>query len=100
MAFQSDGWSDREDGMVFIPRGQVVHIAHPGGEDTTDALRKFALEWYSTKTAMVVQNSTLIGRMGNAVVKEVNLNNASSATSVMKVIKAVSAKFSRELEVL
>jgi hypothetical protein len=98
MAFYSES-SGNEDGIVFVPAGRTIHINHPGGTKTNHALTSYAEEWYGSRARMVVENSRLIGQIGNAVAKVVS-KNKSTPTMVISTIKMISAEYSRELSVL
>jgi hypothetical protein len=89
----------KDQGIVFVPAGTVIHVMHPGGEKTAGALAEYAHSWYATRPNMIIESSRLIGQIGNAVAAAVNTQGSSFST-VYSAIKKVTSAYSEEMVVL
>ena len=45
---------NKENGLVFVPKNKIINILHPGGQATTNSLKKFSEIWYATKLENVI----------------------------------------------
>lgn len=85
--------------LVFIPKGHVINIMNPGGQETTHALQKFSNTWFMIKAPMALSQSRLIQQIGNEVSKVVN-RKGSTKTQVYETIRRVNSNYSQDLTVI
>lgn len=79
--------------MVFVPRGTVINIMHPGGIGTKNSLKTFSSDWYANSAKSIIMQSRLIQNIGSEVAKTLNKKN-STKNDVRAKIKAVASKYS------
>ena len=82
--------------LVFVPKGRVIYIMHPGGSKTTHALKQYTQTWYRMKAPTAIIQSRLIRQIANEVVKTVN-TQGSTTSMVYTAIRNVNSSYSKEV---
>jgi hypothetical protein len=90
---------NKTNGLVFVPKGIVIHVLYPGGHATTNALKNFSEIWYKTRSESVINNSRIIKEIENCVATVLNRSD-STKTEVINSIKLTSEKYSLGIDTL